>query len=59
MKKQKRTKLGRPKNPKGRGQVMSFYASPETEETIRKKADAEDKTISAVIADSINAGPGK
>lgn len=54
MKKQKRVKRGRPNNPKGRGRVMSFYASPDTEEALRAKADAENKPMSVIIAEAIS-----
>lgn len=56
MKKQKRIKRGRPNSPKGRGKVMSFYASPDTEEALRARSEAENKPMSVIIAEAISGG---
>jgi len=53
MKRKDRKKLGRPVTTGNQGQAISIYVSKETLAMIRKRADDEDKSASAVVSDAI------
>jgi hypothetical protein len=53
MKRKDKKKLGRPVTTGNQGQAISIYVSKETLAMIRKRADDEDKSASAVVSDAI------
>lgn len=53
MKRKDKKKLGRPVTTGIRGRAISIYVSKETEAIILTRAEAEDKSVSAVVSDAI------
>ena len=54
MKNQKRQKLGRPHVPGyRRGRAFCFYIKPDLEAKLRTRAEAKDKSLSAVVTEAI------
>jgi hypothetical protein len=56
MKRKDKKKRGRPVTTGIRGRAISIYVSKETLAEIRARAEAENKSASAVVADAIQGG---
>ena len=53
MKRKDKKKLGRPVTTGNQGQAISIYVSKETLAEIRRRAEQEDRSVSAIVSDAI------